>query len=385
MKKLTGTLTVLLFTFIFTAGAKADVGDLFVQVDLENGSGGCSILQVKPNGALINAVPNAQILATTGFGSADCSDTGLAINNNGDIFFTEDTSDSILKFDQSTGVLSTFVTEAQVTAVTGATTADFDNGLAFGPSGTLFAADEQSDSIVSINPSGVVSLFITEAELAAATGNSGVDLQGGIAVDEDGNLYIADDTSDSVLKVTPSRNVSVLTTATQIQAVTGFDPDLDVGVLLREALFVLDDANCGCLLKIDIMTGVPELLVSATQITAVTGNTNSDPEGGIAMNFNGEILIGDDGFNGANDVPNILTVPPAGTVGIFVSENQLTNFYNTAEPGFSSFRLLGSMSIEGFADTTRAIPTLSEWGLIAMALALGMIGFIVIRKRTVKA
>ena len=134
-------------------------------------------------------------------------------------------------------------------------------------------------------------------------------------------------------------------------------------------------------IKNNTTTGVPELLISAAQITAVTGNSESDPEGGIAMNFGGQIFIGDNG----DDVPNILIVLAGGVVGTFVSEAELTNFYNTAEPGFTSVDLFGSMSIEGFADVVKPIPTLSEWGLIAMALALGIIGFVVMRKRAVKA
>lgn len=36
-------------------------------------------------------------------------------------------------------------------------------------------------------------------------------------------------------------------------------------------------------------------------------------------------------------------------------------------------------------DTVRNIPTLSEWGLIAMASILGLVGFIVMRRRVASA
>ena len=387
MKKFTSIVTVLLLTFIFTVSAKADIGDLFVQVDLADDGSGCSILQVKPDGTLINAVSNAAILAATGSGSADCEDTGLAIDNNGDVFFTDDSSDSILKFDQSSGTISTFITEADVTAVTGNANADFDNGLAFGPAGNLYAGDEESENILIISPSGVVSIFISEADVIAVTGAASFDPEGGIAVDRDGNVYVADDTTDSILKITPFGGISTLTSAVQIQAITGIDPDLDVGVVLNGALFVLDDADCGCLLKINVVTGIPELFVSAPEITAVTGNFMSDPEGGIAINFSGDIFIGDDGevVPDGEDRSSILIVSPAGVVGTFVSNGQLINFYDTAEPGFDDYRLRGSMAIEGFSDRILPIPTLSEWGLIAMAFALGIIGFVAVRKRAVNA
>jgi len=37
----------------------------------------------------------------------------------------------------------------------------------------------------------------------------------------------------------------------------------------------------------------------------------------------------------------------------------------------------------GLTPITRGIPTLSEWGLIAMAGILGIVGFLVIRRRKV--
>jgi len=54
---------------------------------------------------------------------------------------------------------------------------------------------------------------------------------------------------------------------------------------------------------------------------------------------------------------------------------------------FDELNLNGSIAIEGVNVCVEAadIPTLSEWGLVAMAGVLGIVGFIVARRRMVKA
>lgn len=45
----------------------------------------------------------------------------------------------------------------------------------------------------------------------------------------------------------------------------------------------------------------------------------------------------------------------------------------------------GSCTFTNVQDTTRNVPTISEWGLIAMASILGIVGFMVLRRRKVTA
>ena len=76
MKKLFFTaLTLVLTITLYTISSEADPGDLFVQVENnppEEGPQQCSILKVAPAGLLSEFVSNAEILVVTGEAGADC-------------------------------------------------------------------------------------------------------------------------------------------------------------------------------------------------------------------------------------------------------------------------------------------------------------------------
>jgi len=388
LKSFISGLTVLLLAVIFSVSANAAPGDLYVQVELEGGPGSdqCSILRVTPGGTLSEFVSFTAILALTGETFCDMEDTGLAIADNGDVYFAEDGSDTIIKATPA-GALSTFVTKAQITAVTGSGSVDLDNGMVIGPDGDLYFTDEQSDTLLKATiPGGVVSLLLTEDEITAVTGKSGAQLAGGIAFDCAGNLYITDDNSNGIgeliLIFTPSGDLSVFVSEQDINAATGFSSvDLDSGMTFFDSLFVLDDGDCDCVLRITL-NGAISIFVSEGQITALTGNGGADVDGGIAVTQSREVCFGDDGQS--PDDPNILRAKPRGSnVSLFVTTQELDDFY--APTGFHP-QLDGSMAIEGVDPCAADIPTLSEWGLIAMAGILGLVGFImVIRRRKVTA
>ena len=386
MKKIISGLSVLLFAVIFSTSANAAPGDLFVQIDLEDGPGDttqCSILKIAPNGTFTEFVSFTDIIALTGDDNCEMDDEAIAVADNGDVYFSEDESDSIIMATPA-GALSTFVSEAQITAVTGSGNADIDNGMVIGPDGDLYFADANSDSILKATiPGGVVSLVLSEAQIIAVTGNTEANLNGGIAFDCSGNLYISDDANNeesdqkSILVLSPAGFLSVFVSEQEIVAATGFDNiDLDSGMTFFDSLFVNDDGNCDCVLRITL-GGAVSVFVSEDQITAVTGNDDADVDGGNAVNQMREVFIGDDGS--LPDDSNVLMSNPNGSsLSIVVSNQQLEDFY----PAFGNPRLQGNMAFEGVeACQISQIPTLSEWGLIAMAGVLGIIGLLAVRRR----
>lgn len=379
----------LLLSVMTKSGAYAAPGDLFVQVDDDNEPSRASILHITPAGVLSEWVSNAAILAATGESSADFSDTGMAVAGDGTIYFSEDVSHDILMVSPA-GVVSVFVDSTVIDAVVG-TSNDIDNGLILGQDGNLYAADEDADCIFRVTlPGGAVSIVVTEAQILAATGESDVELEGGIARDTSGNFYIADDESDSIVKVTSGGVASVLTSDTDITAVTGNgEPDLDVAVALDGDLFVLDDGggDDDAVLRINTTSGAVSLVAQAPAIQAVTGIPGSsddavDLEGGMAINSSGVLFIGDDGADeNENDYANIVRVTQAGSVTLFVSNAQLTSFYAPlySNPPFDP-RLLGSMAFQ--ATAAASIPTLSEWGMIIFSLLLGSFAVLYMRKQS---
>lgn len=240
MKKLLSGLMVLVLAMFFSVSSQAVEGDLFVQVELSGlATEGCSIMQVTPAGVISQFISNAQILAVTSNTGADCDDTGLAIGLDGTVFFNEDISDDIFMATNPGGVLSIFVTEAELDAVTDVDT-DIDNGMAIGPhDGNLYVADQESGSILMINVGGInnglVTQIITEAEFKALVPGATISLEGGIALDCLGNIYITNDAdgsgADVIFKYTAATgDLSILSTEAQIEAATGpSNIDLDVG------------------------------------------------------------------------------------------------------------------------------------------------------------
>ncbi len=158
----------------------AAAGDLFVQVDLGSDSDGCSILRVTPGTQLSEWVSAADISVASGVEGSDCSDTGLVATSDGSVYFSEDVSDNIFRVSTS-GDVEVFVARSAVSAVTGSDVVDFDSGMALGPDGHLYAADEETDSIVKITlPDGNdISVVVTESKIEGAIGTSDVDLEGG--------------------------------------------------------------------------------------------------------------------------------------------------------------------------------------------------------------
>ena len=383
MKKFTSGLTVLLLSMIFSYSAIAAPGDLFVQVQLRGGDPfQCSILKVTPGGTLSEFVSFEAIIALTGLDNCEMDDTGIAVADNGDVYFSEDTSDTIIKATPD-GTLSTFVTEDQITAVTGAGSADMDHAMTIGPDGDLYFADENSDTVLKATiPDGAVSLVLSKEQMEAVAGVGQVDLDGGMDFDCLGNLYFSSTPGGEsfIFILSFSGALSVFVTDQDIRDATGFNfVSLNTDMSFFDSLFTLDEGLCNCALRISL-NGVISVFVSEAQITDATGEAEAQPDRGIAVNQSRQVFFGDDRFN-----PFILRSNPNGSsVSLVASAQEIQDFY--APAGFTDPLLSSSMAIEGVDPCAIAeIPTISEWGLIAMAGVLGIIGIWVIRRRKAAA
>lgn len=181
-------------------------GDLFV---LDSGSD--SILSIAPDGTVSVAVTKAQILAATLEAFVNFDNNGIAFDGvvGGDLFFTEAFSDSILKL--SGGVLSVLTSEADIIAETGEGSADPD-AIAFDSTGSLFVNDDSSDSVLKVNPTtGTVSVHTSEAAFLALVGITSVDLGGGIVGGLGGVIYtVSDGTPDAIFEIASDGTPSIL-------------------------------------------------------------------------------------------------------------------------------------------------------------------------------
>ncbi len=157
--------------------------------------------------------------AVDGIGSAARFNTplGLAVDTNG-IVFVADSGNHTIRRIATDGTVTTFAGIAGSFGATDGvgTNANFNNpvGLALDPNGNLFVADANNHTIRKITPDGSVSTF------AGVAGEDGcVDGIGAVArfckpaelaMDAKGNLFVADSFNHTIRKITPAGAVSTV-------------------------------------------------------------------------------------------------------------------------------------------------------------------------------
>jgi sugar lactone lactonase YvrE len=157
---------------------------------------------------------------------------GIAIDKNGNFFISGTSDDTIYKISQTSVLNSTtYTSQTNVfTAIAGSgvpggvdgqgTAAQFraPMGLAVDLQGNLYVADNSNFIIRKISPLGSVTAFAgTPWSLGSSNGigsKASFDGLKGIASDPAGNLYVADYTNNAIRKITPTGNVSTLSGAT---------------------------------------------------------------------------------------------------------------------------------------------------------------------------
>ena len=142
---------------------------------------------------------------------------GVAVDKTGNIFVA-DTGNQLIRKVAPHGVVTTIAGQTGVFGYADGqgTNAIFSNiqGIAVDSSNNLYVADMSTSVIRKITPGGTVSTFAGQAG-----SNGSVDATGGaarfyfptgIAVDTNGNVYVADSVNETIRKITPSAVVTTL-------------------------------------------------------------------------------------------------------------------------------------------------------------------------------
>ena len=237
-----------------------------------------TILKKIPGGPLTVLTTRAAVLAATG--DTEASLRGIAFGSDGFLYVIEADTDSLLRVDPNTGAVTVYVPNSAFLTASGAATIelgcpivgaeggiiyvasdndidaifrivpgsppvvsvlvsgtppfdDLDVYMTRAPNGDLIIASDGSDTIHRVTPAGVVSVFLSEAQLEAVTGQD-VDLEGGIAFDSAGYFYVAEETTDSILRFDPALNGVVWRSAAAMQAVTGEAVDLSGAIAFNQ-------------------------------------------------------------------------------------------------------------------------------------------------------
>ena len=139
----------------------------------------------------------AGFVDSAGIAAQFSNPSGVAIKSNGDVFVADRLNHRVRKI-TAAGVVSTFVGSGVAGSANGTgTAAQFEKptGLAIDGSGNLYVADESNHRIRKITPAGVVSTFAGTGVAGYAEGAAAAAkflYPAGVAVDADGNVYVAD-------------------------------------------------------------------------------------------------------------------------------------------------------------------------------------------------
>ncbi|MBX3738196.1 MAG: immunoglobulin domain-containing protein [Candidatus Didemnitutus sp.] len=202
--------------FFSPTGVALDAaGNVFV-----SDTGNCVIRRITPAGAVTTLAGNAETFGWadgTGTGAIFFEPVGLVVTGANEIFVA-DSGNHVIRRITPAGVVTTFAGQPRISGSddgTG-TAARFNRprGLALDASGNLYVGDTYNHTIRKITPAGVVTTVAGLAGSPGLTDGPGnlarLNSPGGLAIDQSGNIYLADSTNHTFRRISPSGEVTTL-------------------------------------------------------------------------------------------------------------------------------------------------------------------------------
>jgi len=245
-------------------------GNIYVADDGPSGNGPSSVFVYPPLAVSGTGTLNETPIATiSGLATGLSAPTGIALDSSRNIYVADNFADSVFVYPplgSSTGTLN----EAPIATISGlATGLSAPTGIALDLSGKIYVADNSADSVfvysvLSPSCTSASPCAISVAPIATISGSStGLADPYGIAVDSSGNIYVADEGSNSVTLYEPLASLLIDLTA----------PDV-----------------------------TPSAAISTTMTTGL-----SNPQG-IALDYSGNIYVADQVTEGAMAPPACLSI-----------------------------------------------------------------------------
>ena len=337
-------------------------GNVFV-ADLGNNT----IRRVTPSGDVTTYAGTAAVSGSVD-GTADVASFsmpwGIAVDGQGNVFVADAQNNKIRKISADAfRVVTTIAGKGAAGHADGeGTAASFSgpHGVAVDASGNVYVADTSNNAVRKISNSGAVTTLAGSIEPGFADGvGSGArfKLPSGIAVDPQGNVYVADTGNHAIRKITPSGSVTTMAGSGAPGSSDGMGAD--ASFTMPSALTVAAD---GTLYVADARNNEIRRVTAGGVVTTVAGHTDAgniegshaqgrmDQPFGIAVDAAGDLYVGD-GNNSVRKIHLGEVVPPA----------------SLADP--QPAPLPGSIALTGFSLTPSTI-TAAQGGTVLMSVTL---------------
>ncbi|QDU70503.1 dockerin type I domain-containing protein [Mucisphaera calidilacus] len=105
--------------------------------------------------------------------------------------FLDQSTDAIYRADTTTGDLSTLITATDILALTGLTELQVRGESTFDAAGNMYLYEDRSDQVIKVTTEGALSVFLTKAELQGIVGDASLSsyVSGGLAFDDNDNFF----------------------------------------------------------------------------------------------------------------------------------------------------------------------------------------------------
>jgi streptogramin lyase len=234
---------------------------------------------------------------------------GVAADSSGNVYVA-DAGNNIIRLISPSGTVSTFAGTGIAGSTNGLDTATFNSpmGVAVDNAGNVYVADYENDLIRKITPAGLVST------IAGKTGTTGLvdgadttvrfNLPESLAVDANGNIYVADNGNNAIRKITPAGVVSTLAGNGAAGNANGtgksatFNSPFGIAVDLAGNVYVADSGN-NLIRKITAAGVVSTFAGNGTKGAGNgTGTASSfNTPTGLAVDAAGNIYVSDENNN----------------------------------------------------------------------------------------
>ncbi|WP_217361913.1 NHL repeat-containing protein [Paraburkholderia agricolaris] len=259
---------------------------------------------------------------------------GVALDSSGNVYVADFGNNEIRKITPA-GLVSTFAGSGALGSANGmGNTASFNHpgGVAVDANDNVYVADLGNNEIRKITAAGVVSTLAGSTTPGHADGmgsSASFNSPWGVAVDASGNIYVADVENEEIRKITPAGLVSTFAGSLSAGSLDGtgstalFAGPRGIAIDRSGNLYVADSSN-NEIRKIT-PAGVVSTLAGSTRSGSADGTGGaasfSDPNG-VAVDASGAIFVADRVNN------EIRKITPTGTVSTIAGSSSVASSVN---------------------------------------------------------